>query len=60
MVRWITADVTLSPLTLGDSAIEMGLTIGDRKERIITAFRSAMSHRIAATRIRTHGDVQPT
>jgi VWFA-related protein len=38
-LRWITADVTLSPLTLGDYAIEMGLTFDGKKERIVTAFR---------------------
>lgn len=37
--RWITADVTLAPLTLGDYAIEIGTTAAGASNRIVTAIR---------------------
>jgi hypothetical protein len=37
--RWITADVTLAPLTLGDYAIEIGTTAAGTSNRIVTAIR---------------------
>jgi VWFA-related protein len=38
--RWLTADLTLAPLTLGDYAIEMGfIGQGGREERVLTGIR---------------------
>jgi hypothetical protein len=39
--RWITADVTLSPLSAGDYAIEVALTGTTAVERVVTAIRVA-------------------
>jgi hypothetical protein len=37
--RWITADVTLAPLTLGDYAVEIGFVSATGETRLVTAIR---------------------
>jgi hypothetical protein len=37
--RFITADLLLAPLGVGDFAVEMTVKTGDRQEKIVTAVR---------------------